>query len=95
MDVKELQEDFKDIPESNTSPIVMEEPNQPIKIYSGDFVIKNEKREYHLNGEIVFKWFPDALVTFKAAFKEKNSISIQLMEIFDILIDGNVSVRLS
>jgi len=82
---------FKDVPNRVISPVTMNEANEPIIIYTGEFKIKNDSKEYELDGKIIFKWFPDMGVKFNGVFINTQSINIQLMDAFDVVIDNKIT----
>jgi len=52
----ELLEEFKDIPEIIESSIEMAEANSCIKIYEGEYLLKDDTEEIKVNGIITFDW---------------------------------------
>jgi len=52
----EYLEGFKDIPEIIESCIEMTEANSPIKIYEGEYLLKDDTEEIKVNGIITFDW---------------------------------------
>jgi len=60
--LSELMNKYDDILES---PILMETVNQPIQIFEGDFVLKDDAREIKINGIIEYKWLPSTGIVFK------------------------------
>ena len=55
---------MKDIDDILDSPIEMVEANQPIIIFEGEYIIKDETRELKIDGKIQFNWVPDTGVIF-------------------------------
>lgn len=62
---EELEWFYEKYPEMIIHPITMEEPNQIITIYSGEFFIRNNGKSVSVNGDIYFDWFPSIRVLFK------------------------------
>lgn len=62
---EELLKFYEKYPEMITHPITMDEPNQIIKIYTGDFMIIHNGKSMLINGEIYFDWVPNIRVMFK------------------------------
>lgn len=58
MNTEELLERYKELPEINNISVDMPHANIPIKIYEGEFVLKNEVNEIKIEGNITFDWFP-------------------------------------
>lgn len=68
-------------PEMICHSIVMEEPNQTIPIYSGDFLLRNGDYNMSLNGEIKFDWLPTIKVSFKGIVLESNINPIRMFHL--------------
>lgn len=82
---------MKDIDDILDSPIEMVEANQPIIIFEGEYIIKDETRELKIDGKIQFNWVPDTGVIFygKAIGKTIELIKdINSIEYFDVLANG-------
>lgn len=90
----QLQEFFKDVPLRNVSPVSMAEANEIIKIYSGDFMLKREEKEFPVNGEIIFKWFPDMGVKFKASFTTSAKPNFDEIGEYEIWIDNRSMAKI-
>lgn len=56
MTTEEVFDDYKDIPEIIESSIEMTEANLSIKIYEGDYLLKNDMEEIKVSGIISFDW---------------------------------------
>ena len=91
-----MKQDFitdlmKDIDDILDSPIKMLEANQPIIIFEGEYIIKDETRVIKINGKIQFNWVPDKGAVFYGKPIEK---SIELIkdlnsiEYFDVIANG-------
>ncbi|WP_316776580.1 hypothetical protein [Pedobacter antarcticus] len=91
---KQLLEQLKDIPLRSLSPVSMEDPNETIKIYTGDFALRNQGETYNINGEIHFKWFPDMGVKFKGSFVDNANPGLKWLEQYEILIDNRVTGKI-
>jgi hypothetical protein len=59
-----FEERLKNFPEIIISPVEMNEPNQPITIFEGDFKLKYDDKEILINGQIQFEWFPNTGARF-------------------------------
>lgn len=87
----ELLEEFKDIPEIIESSIEMTEANSSIKIYEGEYLLKDDTEEIKVNGIITFDWvansgshFSGQAVLERSQFKTfTNSHSV-----YKIIING-------
>lgn len=88
---KQLNDEFKDIPLRHVSPVAMENPNEPIKIYTGDFKLRSGDKTYDLKGEIFFKWFPDMGVKLKGSFLVEMNPRLELLEKCEVLIENSVA----
>lgn len=56
----ELLEMHKDTPEMNPISVDMRQANLPVNIYEGEFILKSEKHEIKIDGNITFNWFPNS-----------------------------------
>ena len=91
-----MKEDFianlmKDIDDILESPIEMREANQPILIFEGIFIIKDETREIELDGKIQYNWSPNTGVVFygKAIKVSKEIMKIvNEIEYFDVIANN-------
>jgi len=87
----ELLEMNKNFPEINHVSVDMTEANSSIKIYEGEYILKNEKNEIKLIGNIYFDWFPNSGVNF---YGKPLNDTIDLFKItnevnsYSIIIDG-------
>jgi hypothetical protein len=66
---KELNLTFQSLPELIDSSFQMKEPNSKIPIYQGAFLLRNEKEEIEVIGEISFNWIPNTGVYFSGDYK--------------------------
>jgi len=80
----ELLERYKDYNEILDNSIHMPVPNSSILIYEGVFILKHEKIEIKVNGNIQYDWFPLSGAVFVGVC-EKNAD-----EVFSIFNDNNV-----
>ncbi|MFL5741494.1 MAG: hypothetical protein ACJ75B_14815 [Flavisolibacter sp.] len=91
MQVEEILERYKDVPEIIQSNIEMIEANSPIQIYSGDYLIQNDKGDLNINGEIIFNWVASSgchfLGTIKAETRIADSFAINHDRI-QLIVDG-------
>jgi len=60
----EILDQFKDYPEIIDSSIEMTEANSPIKIFEGDYIIKNGVSEIKITGIIYYNWTPNSGANF-------------------------------
>ena len=51
---------FKDYPEIIHPSVSMQEPNESILIYRGQFKLIQEEKQIIIDGEITFNWFPSS-----------------------------------
>lgn len=87
--ISELLSEYDDILES---PISMEMTNQPIKIYEGEFTLKDDTDEIKLIGKIEYRWLPHKGVIFFGKSIEKSERIIRLTNTigyFDVICDGH------
>jgi len=84
---EELLKFYEKYPEMITHPITMDEPNQKISIYSGDFIISHKGGLISINGDIYFDWFPSKKVVFKG--KVINS-QVDVMSLVDGISDSEL-----
>lgn len=86
-----IHESFSDVPLRNVSPVSMTDPNENIQIYSGNFTLRSATKEYQVNGDVFFKWFPDMGVKFRASFTTKVNPSIyEEFEEFEIIVEDQL-----
>jgi len=60
MNLKDIQEQCKDYPEIIDSSIEMNEVNSSIKIFEGEYIIKDNSKEIKVLGNIYYDWFPNS-----------------------------------
>ena len=85
-----IDEFIKDIPPIIDLPVKMDEANQIIEIYTGKFLLKNEKVEMLIDGNIEYQWFPKKGAIFtgslisetESSFKSENAL-----DDYDLIID--------
>lgn len=85
-----MEDFYPNIPEIIVSAIIMEEPNTPIPIYEGDFILRQNDSEIELNGIIKYDWFPSSGVTFSGIVKPNSTKILESSNDnipFEILID--------
>jgi hypothetical protein len=91
-----MKQDFiidlmKDIDDILDSPIQMVEANQPIIIFEGEYIIKDETRELKIIGKIQYNWVPDTGVIFYGKVIEKSITlikDISSIEYLDVIANG-------
>lgn len=91
-----MKDDFittlmKDVDDILESPIEMQEANQPILIFEGIFIIKDETGEIELDGKIQYNWSPNTGVIFygKAIKVSKEIMKIvNEIEYFDVIANN-------
>ena len=91
MTQKELENEYKDVPEIVNSSIEMKEANEPIPVYEGEFELELRDTKIKLTGIILFGWFPGLGVRFSGTVKNTTTDlmkSIKSHEKFDLIIDG-------
>lgn len=85
----ELLELYKDLPETVGPSIIMSEANAPLKIYEGDFLLKNKHEEITFNGNIYFNWVASTGSQFIGEIKEDSlGFRYSAMDSYSIIIDG-------
>lgn len=89
---EELKDLFKDVPYRNVLPVEMQDPNETIPVYKGAFILRNDSKEYKLDGNIEFRWFPTKGVRFigNVTGKTEQAGPLSILEKFDLEIDGNI-----
>jgi hypothetical protein len=90
MTMDELLETYKDIPEMNSFSVDMPQANLPIRIYEGEFILKNDKDEGTIDGNITFDWFPISGAHFSGKLKSntpKLLKKIYHLDDFMVIID--------
>lgn len=63
-----LQSTLNEIPVQLDCHINMQEPNETLPIYNGEYIISNGNEESLVNGSIEFTWFPNPCVKFSGTF---------------------------
>jgi hypothetical protein len=88
---EEIIERYNEVPEIIKSSIEMTEANCSIQVFSGNYLIRNEKGDLNVNGEIVFNWVASSGSHFFGAINADtqiaNSFSISHDKI-QIIVDG-------
>lgn len=82
---------LKEVPEILENSIEMFEANQPVKIFEGDFVLKNDEKEYTVSGYIQYDWFPMTGANFYGTIKETSLENIKILNsinFFEVIVDG-------
>lgn len=83
---------LKDVPNILENTFEMTTPNQPIKIFEGDFMIKDEETEFAISGCIRFDWFPFVGGNFEGYIKSKNPDVFSFLNsvcYFDVIVDDS------
>jgi hypothetical protein len=86
-----LLEKLKDVPEILETSIDMIEANQPVKIYEGAFVIRQETKEITISGHIQYDWFPSTGANFYGTIEElskENIVLLKKSEYFYVVVNG-------
>ncbi|MCM5663662.1 hypothetical protein [Galbibacter mesophilus] len=81
---------YKDYPELIEGNVIMEKANSKITIYSGTFLIKDDKNELKINGEIHFSWFPSSGTYFSGIPTENGIDTFKILNginSFEIIIN--------
>jgi len=60
---------YKDVPETISDAIEMDDANVPILIYEGNFFLTHKEFQIEINGKIVYEWLPNAGVKFSGETK--------------------------
>lgn len=79
------------LPEMIKTSIKMEEPNQPIPVYSGIFNLNREGKAMRIDGTLVFEWFPSKQVRFIGDVVESEfplDELIKLEQIYELEVNG-------
>lgn len=82
---------LKDYPNIIVAGIDMNEPNELIPIYSGEFKLVQGENQVEVVGEINFTWFPDSGAHFSGEVKNSSVDLIKLFtgsEKFKLIIEG-------
>jgi hypothetical protein len=77
---RNLTDRYKNIPNLIESSVNMEKSNSKIIIHKGDFILKSNKRELQITGEIYFRWIPNKGTEFTGLTKNSNE---DLFQFFD------------
>lgn len=88
MSDNQVDEYFKNLPFGIVAPVSMDNPNEPIQIYSGEFKLKLAEKEYEVDGNIFFKWYPDMGVKFSATFLNEQVSPFNEEGHFEILVNN-------
>lgn len=91
MKKNENSEPFNDLPEIIEGNVKMEKANSKISIYSGIFILKNDKNELQINGEIFFSWFPSSGIYFTGIPTENGLDTFNILNginTFDVVINN-------
>lgn len=91
MTKEEILENSKDIPDIIESSISMSEANSSIKIYEGEFLLKNDTEEIIVNGKINFDWVANSGSYFSGKVILEPSIYKSISNsrsIYQIIING-------
>ena len=86
-----LDDFIKDIPEIIDSPISMNNPNEPIEIFKGEYKLKFKDLELIIDGVLLFEWFPKLGAIFKGTLISQSKDSISLLNDFnyyELIING-------
>lgn len=87
----ETLEMLKEVPEINPFSVNMSDANEQIKIYEGEFILKNDLIEIKIVGNVAFVWFPNSGANFygRAIVNPDELIKIfNELNSFILLIDG-------
>jgi hypothetical protein len=82
---------LQDIPVANSFSTIMNEPNEKIDIYEGDFVIKRNDIEINCKGNFKYEWYPSSGPNlFGQAFNVSHSQLgvLRLNDAIDIYVEG-------
>lgn len=91
MEEEKFFEQFKDIPNLVESSILMTEANSPLKIYEGEFSLRNEQGEITIDGCIYFNWGSSSGPRFKGEISKGSSeYRFSSFGNFEVVIDGLV-----
>lgn len=88
LDHSEMINEFPEVIENF---ITISEPNAPIKIYDGEFLLKNDSVEIKVNGSIEFRWIASSSSYFSGNVKLS---ALELMvqhaknESYKVIVDG-------
>jgi hypothetical protein len=88
-----IDEFIKDIPPIIELPVEMDKANQIIEIYSGSFLLKNEKTKMLIDGKIEYHWFPQKGAIFTGSIISENESSFMsedALDDYDLIIDDLV-----
>jgi len=93
---KDIEELIKGIPPIVDLPVKMDNANDIIEIYSGEFLLKNEKAEMLIDGKIEYQWFPQKGAIFTGALISETESTLKsenALDEYDLVIDGLTSGR--
>jgi len=82
---KEIEKFFENIPSRITPSIKMDDVNQIIKVYEGEFDLKTDSITIKLTGTITFNWFPSQGLIFSGTIIENSGNIISLLTSRDTL----------
>jgi len=91
MTKEEFLEMYKDIPEITALSVDMTEANSCIKIYEGEYLLKDGENEIKLIGKIFFDWFPNSRPHFYGkALAGINVLATKITRTakYKIIVDG-------
>lgn len=86
-----LNDFMNDVDDILESPVQMNTANETISVYSGLFVMKYEKIEIIIQGNIQYKWNPSIGVVFEGVTTEFSDLIIKTIndiEYFEIVVNG-------
>jgi len=86
--MKDHENVFDGVPESIKPTIILENANQSIEIYKGDFIIKQVNNILNVKGEIRFSWFPYSCVVFTGSVTNQEFLNIDQLKEVTIIING-------
>lgn len=88
---KEIDDFMQGIPPIVDLPVKMDRANDIIEIYTGEFLLKNEKCEIQIDGKIEYQWFPQKGAVFTGIILSETEISIKsenALDEYDLIING-------
>jgi hypothetical protein len=90
MSNEDILEAIKHYPEIIDLPVRMDDANEAIKIFEGEFTLKNDAGEYKVTGRIYFDWVPNSGADFVGTTSLDNTAVLNMSESnsFKIIIDG-------
>ncbi|WP_286753522.1 MULTISPECIES: GNAT family N-acetyltransferase [Sphingobacterium] len=87
-----LQNVLNEIPIQLDTYINMEQPNETLPIYHGEFVITNGTEESLVNGSIEFTWFPNPCVKFNGTFSDGELMFFEMKNLILKINNENIGV---